>query len=34
VDELIARAKNKKAIIDAMKEQPEAPSGDSTGDQG
>ncbi len=34
VDELIARAKNKKAIIEAMKEQPAAPSGDSTGDQG
>ena len=26
VDELIARARNKKAILDAMKEQPEAPA--------
>jgi Tfp pilus assembly protein PilF len=34
VDELIARAKNKKAIIEAMKEQPAAPADGETGDQG
>ncbi len=35
VDELIARARNKKAILQALKEQPEAPAeGETTGDQG
>jgi Tfp pilus assembly protein PilF len=34
VDELIARAKNKKAIIEALKEQPETPSGEPAGDPG
>jgi Tfp pilus assembly protein PilF len=36
VDELIARARNKKAILDAMKQQPEAPAGAAApaGEQG